>query len=272
MKRFVLAVTAIAAMLSLTGCEFLEELLKLADDIEKVESETYVDQWADLVNETAYGAVVDGNTLTYGSHVYYVLGEIDYEISDYDRPTASVMFKNIPSGATEFKAVYEGLLGKYPQGAAAMVPMAMEIYARNAETGRKCFEILCKDNATVDGIIRILKTKIVPSVFGGANDGYIQRYLPAALLKGAKYNNSYKPEEPYTVEMCASRNKPQETKLDPYGMVYYLYIQSDGWDSRNRDVDLFLPEGESLYKVQGCASCYTQCKNMASGGVFGGLK
>lgn len=270
MKKVFVALLVVAAGLSLTGCELLEELFD--QGIEIVQGADYQDKWASLVNETTYGVVVDGNTLTYGSHVYAVLGEIDYDITEYDRPTASVMFYNIPSGATEFKAVYEGLLGLYPQGAAAMVPMAMEIYARDAETGKKCFEILCKDSATVDGIIRILKTKIVPSAYGGADDNYIQRYLPAALLKGARYDNSYKPEEPYVVEMCASRNKPQETKLDPYGTVYYTYILSDGWDSRNRDVDLFLPEGESLYKVQGCASCYTQCRNMASGGVFGGLK
>ena len=64
---------------------------------------------------------------------------------------------------------------------------------------------------------------------------------------------------------------PQETKMSPYGTVYYTYIFADGWDSHNRGVDIFLPKGESLYKVQGCSSCITQCKDIF-GGPWQGLK
>ena len=38
MKRFFLVLTVASAMLSMTGCEYLEQLLQLADDVEKVVS------------------------------------------------------------------------------------------------------------------------------------------------------------------------------------------------------------------------------------------
>ena len=101
------------------------------------------DSWAYLLNETQHDAVVNGNTLTYGDHTYTVSGEITYDQTYYDTPTAFVTFTNIPSGVTEFKAVYDNLLGLSPQGAAAMVPMAIEIYARDANVGEQCFNVLC---------------------------------------------------------------------------------------------------------------------------------
>jgi hypothetical protein len=268
MKRAFLAV--IAATLCLTGCSFLEDIIGLGGLIDNNGTGTYKDQWANLVNETKHDAVVNGNTIQYGSHSYTVSGSIEYP-KESSRPTASVSFTNIPSGYTEFEAVYTGLLGKSLQGTMAMVPMAIEIYARNAETGKKCFTLLCKDSATVQAIITILKSKIVPSVYSPDDDSYIQRYLPAALLKGANYENAYKPDLPYTVECGPAPTSPQETKMAPYGTVYFTYIYGDGWDSRNRGVDVFLPKGDTLHKVQGCSSCYTQCKTIF-GGPWGGLQ
>ena len=142
------------------------------------------DSWANLVNETPHDPIVNGNTLTYGDHTYTVSGEITYDQTYYDTPTAFVTFTNIPSGLTEFKAVYDNLLGNYPQGAAAMVPMAIEIYARNASVGEQCFNVLCNSSSTVAGIVRTLKTKFNYSQYSPENDQYVQRYLPAALLKG----------------------------------------------------------------------------------------
>ena len=94
------------------------------------------DQWHSLVKETKADAQVAGNTLTYGSHTYTVNGDIDFNNNDHHTPTATVTFTNIPSGYAEFEAIYNGLLGKSLQGTAAMVPMAIEIYARDANTGK----------------------------------------------------------------------------------------------------------------------------------------
>lgn len=264
MKKVILAILAVSG-LCLTGCNLLNGL---------VDPDGYIDKWSNLVNEKKYDAVVNGNSITYGDHTYTVSGAIEYDFEPVNvpkSPTAQVTFTNIPSGYTEFEAVYNGLLGKSIAGTISMIPMALEIYARNSTTGQKCLTLLCKDSATVDGIIRVVRSKIVPSSASGADDAYIQRYLPAALLKGANYENQYRPNEPYTVEIGPTANKTQEVKMAPYGTVYYTYIYADGWESRARGAEAFLPKGESLYKVQNCSSCYVQCRTIF-GGPWEGLK
>ena len=229
------------------------------------------DSWAHLINETPHQAVVNGNTLTYGDHTYTVEGQIELEGTVFNEPTAFVTFTNIPSGYTEFEAVYNNLLGKSMQGTAAMIPMAMEIYARNADLGERCFKLICNSDATVAGIIRILKTKFNYSTYSPEGDQYIQRYLPAVTMKGAAWNNGYNPTEPYTLEMCRSANAPQETTLTGYGTVYYLYILAPGgWDTFQRSVEIWQPMGSDMYKVFNCPAVYTQCKNIY--GTWNGLK
>lgn len=212
---------------------------------------------------------LDGNNLSYDDHLYTVNGEINFKSKDHKKPTAYVTFTNVPSDYEEFETVYNTLLGKSPQGAASMVPMAIEIYARDAEAGKKCFELLCNGSATSDGIIRILKTKLVPSQYSSSNDSYIQRYMAAALLKGANNKNAYTPEEPYTVEMCSSPNGIKDAPLTG-GTVYYLYIIANGWDGTQRAVDVLQPYNSDYYKVSNCSSTYTQCKNII--GTWPGLK
>ena len=228
------------------------------------------DEWYSLISETKADAQVNGNTMTYGTHTYTVNGEIDYNSTEHKTPTASVTFTNIPSGYNEFEAVYNGLLGKSIQGTAAMIPMAIEIYARDAATGKKCFDLLCNSSSTVDGIIRILKTKLEPSEHAPENDQYLQRYMAAALLKGAECTNTYAPQEPYTVEMCSSPNGVQDSPMMG-GTTYYTYILAKGWDTEQRGVDIFLPYDGTTYKVSNCPSTYTQCKNIR-GGKWAGLK
>ena len=229
------------------------------------------DSWAYLINETSHEVQLNGNTLTYGDHVYTVSGELTYDQVVYDTPTAFVTFTNIPSGVTEFKAVYDNLLGKSPQGAAAMVPMAIEIFARDESVGEQCFNVLCNSSSTVAGIVRILKTKFNYSQYSPENDQYVQRYLPAALLKGATYTNGYKPEEPYTVQMSGNPNGIQDAPLTG-GTVYYSYIlTSGGWDTFQRTVEIFQPYGSNTYQVFNCPATYTQCRNIQNG-PWGGLK
>ena len=267
-----LAAIGLGLSLSLTNCDNvsmsdiqkLENLGKMAESLAQPK-----DQWHSLVNEKTASVQVEGNTLTYGSHTYTVNGDIDFKSNEHRTPTATVSFTNIPSGYTEFEAVYNGLLGKTPQGAAAMVPMAIEIYARDAATGEKCFNLLCNSDATVANIVRILKTKLVPSEYGPENDSYLQRYMAAALLKGAVNTNAYAPEQPYTVELCSSPNGIQDSPLMG-GTTYYLYILAHGWDSEQRAVDIFQPGGSATYKVSNCPSTYTQCKNIQ--GTWAGLK
>lgn len=226
-------------------------------------------QGANTLDGTPQEVKVNGNTLTYGDHVYTVNGEIDLKATTFKTPTASVTFTHVPSDYAEFEAVYKNLLGLSIQGTAAMIPMAFELYARDATVGEQCLNLLCNSSTTVSGILRILKTKIVPSKFSPDNDPYIQRYMPAALLKGAVNTNAYTPEMPYTVEMCRSANAPQESQFSG-GWVYYIYILAHGWDTFQRSVEVLQPYNSEYYKVFNCPSTYTQCKNII--GTWPGLK
>lgn len=227
------------------------------------------DSWAYLINETPHEVQLNGNTLTYGEHVYIVNGEIELTGTVFNQPTAYVTFTNIPSGYTEFEAVYNNLLGKSIQGTAAMVPMAIEMYARDAALGERCLNLLCNAPTTVSEMIRILKTKFNYSAYSPDGDQYIQRYLPAATLKGAVRTNAYTPDEPYTVEMCRSANAPAESQFSG-GWVYYTYILAHAWDTYQRSVEILQPYNSQYYKVFNCPAVYTQCQNII--GTWPGLK
>ena len=227
-------------------------------------------------------AQVNGDQMKYGDHTYTVDGKIKRDavgaVSSaigsafglgnkvkVNRPTATVTFTNVPSSYEEFEAVYTQFLGKSIHGTAAMIPMAIEMYARDAEVGRQCFELICNSQATVSGIIRILKEKLPANA--DYSDSYSQRYMAAALLKGAKDKNAYTPDYPYTVEMCRSVNDPQEVTG---GVDTFIYILAKGWDTEQRQVEIFKGYDDDLYKVYNCPSCYTQCKNIR--GTWPGLK
>lgn len=253
LKWFAMAAVLGCAAMCLSGCGFFsggEE----GEGTDSVISNL-------LGGEKILEASVEGNTLTYGTHVYKIVAEIDPATREFKQPTACVTFTNIPAGYGEFEAVYKGLLGKSRAGTAAMIPMALEMYARDAEVGTKCLQLLCNSSATVSNITGILKTKLVPSQYAPDNDPYIQRYMAAALLKGAVNTNGYTPDKPYTVEMTMSPNGVKDAPLTG-GEVTYMYILAQGWDSFQRGVEVFLPYDTDYYKVFNCSSCYVQCKNI----------
>ena len=79
-----------------------------------------------------------------------------------------VSFTNIPSDAKEFEQVYRELLGRNEYTVPALIPMAMEIYARNQQEGEKCITVLCTFTAKAE-MIRIIKDK-----FSHPDDPYCQ--------------------------------------------------------------------------------------------------
>ena len=267
LRLFLTGAALFAAASSLTGCEFISGIISGFTGGEmKVEDNLL----GTLLGGEAQGdAVVSGNTLTYGAHTYTVVSDIDVNTREFKQPTASVRFTNFPASFAEFEAVYKGLLGKSIAGTAAMIPMAIELYARDAGEGERCFSLLCNGSATVDGIVRILKTKLVPSQYAPENDSYIQRYMAAALLKGAVSTNAYTPDRPYTVEMTMSPNGVKDAPLTG-GEETYIYILAHGWDTYQRGVDIMQPYDSEYYKVFNCPSCYTQCKPIR--GTWPGLE
>ena len=214
-------------------------------------------------------AILEGNTLTYGKHTYTLDGKIDFASKNHKTPTASVTFSNVPADYEEFETVYNKLLGHSPAGVAAMIPMAIELYARDKAVGERCLKLLCNGSATVAEMVRVLKTKLDASQYGPENDQYLQRYLAAALLKGANSKNGYTPDEPYTVEMCSSPNGIKEAPMAG-GTVYYLYILAHGWDTFQRAVEVIQPAGSEYYKVFNSPATYVQCKTIV--GTWKGLK
>ena len=211
---------------------------------------------------------LDGNTLTYGNHIYTIEG--DFSTDTYNaKATGKVTFTNVPTDLQEFTIVYEQLLGHTPHGVAAMLPMAIEMFARNQRTGEQCIRLLSNSESTANGALRILKTKFTTSGHAPESDSYVQRYLAAASLQGASNVNAYTPTEPYTVIMEASTNKHQE--MANGDVVSYLYIDgTGGWDTTHRQVEVLTPYGGGLCKVFNFPALYTQCKPIR--GSWSGLK
>lgn len=205
---------------------------------------------------------------TYQSHTYTMKGTLNADAYNANA-TGMVTFTHIPTDYAEFEAVYTQFLGKTPHGAAAMMPMAMELYRRDRETGLQCLKLLCYPS-NVSSVTSILNTKFSASKHAPADDPYLQPYLPAAILKGATPDNGYTPQLPYTVEMKASVNKHQDLQIAGSGRVVYLYVMGKGWDTEQRQVEIVRQPGSPLHKVFNCPSLYTQCKQIR--GQWKGLR
>lgn len=207
-------------------------------------------------------------TWTYQGHAYTQKGTLT--ANQYDRNASGVVtFTNVPASYEEFESLYMHFLGKTPHGTAAMMVMAMEIYGRDREVGKRCIELI-NYPSNVKAVIPRLNDKYGTSPYAPANDSYHQRYLPAAVLKGATPQNAYTPQQPYTVEMKASVNKHQELQIVGSGTVMYLYVMGKGWDTEQRSVEIIRQPNQTLYKIFNCPALYTQCKPIL--GPWPGLK
>lgn len=268
--KTIIATALLAAMCTTAEAQIGKVLNKVIRQTEEVVNNAVdkvtesADNIANVAEKEVRDILNDEDSLFYGEHWYTKQGNIAAD--KYRRNGfGNVTFTNIPANYEEFKAVYTEFLGKTAYGAAAMMPMAMEMYARDREVGRQCIELLCYPS-NVNSVISIIKEK-----FGAAgNDSYGQRYLPAASLKGATPENAYQPEKPYTVEMKASVNQHQELKISGSGTVVYIYIMGGGWDSHQRSVEVIKQPGSDLYQVFNCPSLYTGCKQIV--GTWAGLE
>ena len=207
-------------------------------------------------------------TWTYGGHTYTQKGTLTAKHYD-KKATGVVTFTNVPSDYEEFETVYKQFLGKTRHGTAAMMVMAMEIYGRDREVGKQCIELI-NYPSNVNSVISRLKDKYGTSAYAPENDSYNQRYLPAAVLKGATPQNGYTPQRPYTVEMKASVNKHQEMQISGSGRVMYVYVMGKGWDTEQRSVEIIRQPNQPLYQIFNCPSLYTQCKTIR--GTWQGLE
>lgn len=123
-----------------------------------------------------------------------------------------VSFSAEPSTIEEFKAI-QATTATTPEGAAAMLVLAMSMYGKNPELGRKAvtLSVLSKNRQKSN------KPTAVDGVDLGGSDSYLMgqldkyKMLPNGYWKGAEPANGYSPSLPLTVETFTNPYSGDET-------------------------------------------------------------
>lgn len=183
-------------------------------------------------------------------------GDISHDTWDASQ-SATVTFPRFPQSMAEFEAAYRQLSGE-PQGVVALQVMAFDLYRQDRAIGEQALK---KINTEVNYTQTLRQLKQIMN----ADDVYYARpYLASALLKGATPENGYTPDSPYTVQVYVNPvSRYQESEMLG-GTVIYLQVDSKGWDTNRRGVEVVKPEGSGSYLVSNCPSLYTQCKKAKS--------
>ena len=249
MKHYVLgAATVIGVLLTLNACTPSN-----ADNVSSQQSQSE----ATAESPSSATRVQSGSGITCS-----INGNINHETWNKDESSV-VTFSRFPSSLDEFNQAREQL-GKEPQGAVALQIMAFELYRRDAEAGTRALEL---NNTSTNCTQTLRQLKEIMNV----KDAYYARpYISAALLKGANPENGYQPNTPYQVRIRVNpANKYQESEFLS-GTVIYLQVDSEGWDTNWRGVEVVRPEGSEYYVVSNCPAFYTQCKKIK--GTWKGLE
>ena len=154
----------------------------------------------------------------------------------------------------EFTAVQEKLLGESCPGTLALCLMSFEMYRRNRKAGEACLR-LCNLSSNATLTISRLKTKFPEERYQESTDPYIQPYLVASYLKGAKEANKYTPDKPYVLTFTYTENsniQRLEYSTEYRGTIYHYNVSWNGDGARDAAVmDL---DDEDLCKVHDCAN------------------
>lgn len=178
-------------------------------------------------------------------------GIIDHSTWNPDATTI-VEFNAFPKNLDEWKQMQE-VLGNEPQGAAALQVMAFELYHNNRADGEEALRLnntATNYNCTIDRLREIM----------GNDQYYARSYIAWAMLDGATSENGYKVDPPYSINMKVDPNKKYQESQLLHGTVIYLLIDSKGWDTNWRGVEVVKPKGSKYYVVCNCPAMYTQCK------------
>lgn len=178
-------------------------------------------------------------------------GDIDHSTWKPDA-TTSVEFNAFPKNLDEWKQMQE-VLGNEPQGAVALQVMAFELYRNNRTDGEEALRLnntQTNYNSTVERLHEIM----------GKDQFYARPYIAWAMLDGATPENGYKVGPPYSIKMKVDPNKKYQESQMLHGTVIYLLIDSKGWDTNWRGVEVVKPEGSKYFVVCNCPAMYTQCK------------
>lgn len=178
-------------------------------------------------------------------------GGIDHSTWNPDA-TTTVQFNAFPKNLDEWKQMQERL-GYEPQGAAALQVMAFELFNNNRDDGEEALRLnntATNYNSTIERLREIM----------GKDKYYARPYIAWAMLDGARPENGYKVDPPYSIKMKVDPNKKYQESLLLHGTVIYLLIDSKGWDTNWRGVEVVKPEGSKYFVVCNCPAMYTQCK------------
>lgn len=165
---------------------------------------------------------------------------------------ATVTFNAFPTTIEEWKEMQKQLGGE-PQGAVALQVMAFELYRNNRTDGEQALRLnntSTNYNSTVGRLREIM----------GKDKYYARPYIAWALLQGATPENGYYVRPPYTISMKVDPNKKYQESQLLKGTVIYLLVDSKGWDTNWRGVEVVKQAGSDHYVVSNCPAMYTQCK------------
>lgn len=193
----------------------------------------------------------DTSTLEKDKNKASIKGNISHNTWEGDAAT-SVTFDAFPTTINEWKSIQQKL-GCEPQGAVALQVMAFELYRNNRTDGEEALKL---NNTSTNYTCTVERLKEIM----GKDQYYARPYIAWAMLEGATPENGYKADPPFTINMKVDPNKKYQNSQMLHGTVIYLLIDSKGWDTNWRGVEVVKPEGSDYYVVSNCPAIYTQCK------------
>jgi len=164
----------------------------------------------------------------------------------------SVTFDEFPATIEQWQEMQKKLGGE-PQGAVALQVMAFELYRNNRADGEKALKLnntATNYNSTVGRLREIM----------GKDQYYARPYIAWAMLRGATPENGYTVRPPYVIDIKVDPNKKYQESQLLKGTVIYLLLDSKGWDTNWRGVEVVKPAGSDYFVVSNCPAMYTQCK------------
>lgn len=160
----------------------------------------------------------------------------------------------MPASYEEFVTLQEEV-AQAPEGAVLMEVLAMEMYNRDPELGKKCLA-LANIEINVNFMVRRMSDLAVPEEQSG------RPYQPAIFFAGASPMNGYNPTRPYTMLLRVSKVHKYEKSQLLKGYVIYLDVFTEGYDTQWRSVEVIKQKGSEVYKVSNCPSMVTRCKEI----------
>lgn len=246
-KLSLITITAVAAMM-LVSCDNTTTSQATSDASEGTEAAVSQEPFAPI-NITIEGEI---------EHTNYT-GDVE----------STVTFDRFPQNVAEFNFALNEL-GQEPQGAVVLMLMAMELYRNDSIAGVECLKEINTDT-NLPGAMRQIKEKLRPN---NPNDSYARPYLVAAFMQGATPENGYNPPTPYKVKVRTNPVIGYQESNTLKGYVLYLQVESQGYDTPWRGVEVCKSKGDSHYRIVNCPSMYTQCKEISwkTDAEFNGLK